>query len=120
MLSDREQRILDEIERSYADVGAAPRGKRPPAPRRLWLGERPWVWLAVGFVAVAGAFLIIAGAGSGGLALAVAGALGWLLRHYWPWLRAQGVAVWAREDAVGGSAPDRATRRSGIFQRSAD
>ena len=120
MLSDREQRILDDIERSYADAGEPPRGNRPPAPRRLWLGDRPWVLLAGGFIAVASAFLIIAGAGSGGLALAVAGALGWSLRHFWPWLWAQGVPAWARDDAVGGSAQARVARRPGIFQRSAD
>jgi hypothetical protein len=120
MLSDREQRILDDIERSYADAGAAPRDQRPPAPRRLWLGDRPWVLLAGGFVAVVSAFLIIAGAGSGGLALCTAGALGWVLRHYWPWLAAQGVPPWPREDAGGGSVPVRVTRRSGMFQRNAD
>lgn len=120
MLSDRERRILDELEHSYADTVAAARDPRPPAPRRLWLGDRPWVLLAVGVVAVASAFLIIAGAGSGGLALGAAGGLGWVLRHYWPWLRAQGVPAWARDEAVGGSARARAMHRSGIFQRSAD
>lgn len=123
MLSDREQRALRDIERSFADVEEeTPRGRWPRArSRRVWMGDRPWVLVAVVGVGAASVFLIIAGVASGGLALAVAGAFGWLLRRYWPWLRDQGVLPWSGDEAVrGGSAPARVTRPSGIFHRGAD
>ncbi len=85
MLNDREQRVLDQMERSYGVDAAEPvrsgATSRRPRPRA---GRRP---LPVAVAACAGpicALLLAAGAVDAALALAAAVALGWLLWRYWP------------------------------------
>jgi hypothetical protein len=87
VLSDREQRVLDELERCYL-AGRAVEG--PPTarsrPRRSRSGRQP---LTVGAIASAGPlclFLLVSGAAVAAAAIAVAAALGWLLWRYWPQL----------------------------------
>jgi hypothetical protein len=123
MLSDREQRILQELEASLADGGDGRRAIRRPAQRPGWLGNGlgvPAMLIVVGSVS---SFLIIAGAASGGLALAVAGGLGWLLWRYWPQLRDEGMAVQLTSGAWGSGAthpPTWGTRQSSNPPRRAD
>jgi len=93
MLSDREQRILQELEASLAGGGEGRRAIRRPAQRRGWLGNGLGVPAMLIVVGSASSFLMIAGAASGGLALALAGGLGWLLWRYWPQLRDEGMAL---------------------------
>ena len=79
MLSDREQRVLDELERSYdLDV---------PGPSARQFRRRSWRHpVTVGTVAWAVPlclFLLLSGAATGALALAAAAALGWSLWRFW-------------------------------------
>lgn len=123
MLSDREQRILQELEASLAAGGDGRRAMRQPAQRRGWLGNGlgvPAMLIVVGSVS---SFLIIAGAASGGLAIAVAGGLGWLLWRCWPQLRDEGMAVQLTSGSRGSGAtppPTWGTRQSSNPPRRAD
>lgn len=123
MLSDREQRILQDLEASLAAGGDGRRAIRQPAQRRGWLGNGLGVPAMLIVVSSVSSFLIIAGAASGGLAIAVAGGLGWLLWWCWPQLRDEGVAVQFTSGARGSGAtsrPTRGTRQSSNPSRGAD
>lgn len=79
MLSDRERRVLDELERSY-DLDPA----RPPARRfrsRSW--RSPVTVCTLTWAVPPCLFLLLSGAAAGALALAAAAALGWSLWRFW-------------------------------------
>jgi ferric-dicitrate binding protein FerR (iron transport regulator) len=90
VLSDREQRALEELERCYVTEAEEPvpsgratrrsarRPNRPPGFRAV---------LVLGCVSVA---LIFAGAPAAGLALALATAIGWLFWRVWSHRTADG------------------------------
>jgi hypothetical protein len=106
MLSERERRLLAEIERSLTP------GVEPQLVRRLprWRGSsRRWPWgkAAVAVLGSVSLFLMMEGAASGGMALALTGVLCWLLWRYWPQLRERGDPALLAEDdgAHSGSAP---------------
>ena len=99
MLSEGEQRALEDLERSLADGDEIPPVRRPP---RWWASIRNWPWAAAVVIGSISVALMIEGAASGGLALAVAGALAWLLWRYWPQLREQGdLSHLADDDGAG-------------------
>lgn len=79
MLSEHEQRALEELERCYAIGARDPlRSHRPAGPARRPSGSRTVLLL----VAVSGAGLF-AGVPTAGFALALATALGWVLWRLW-------------------------------------
>lgn len=78
MLSDHEQRVLDELERDLATGGPRPGRRRSGSP---WPPGRVRRVLGVGLLAVLGSavvFLLFSGVVVAALALAAATALGWL------------------------------------------
>lgn len=77
MLSDHEQRVLDELERHYTTVSPAP--NRPSRTGRT-------VWVLVTTACLGVVALVSAGAALAGSAIALAAGLAWLLWHYWPQL----------------------------------
>lgn len=92
MLSDHEQRVLDELERQVAAEAHGPGPSGPPS-RRTPHGPRS---TPRSFVVVAGgicALLVIVGVATAALALAAATALGWSLWRYWPELRDDGATT---------------------------
>lgn len=112
MLSEHEKRALEDLERSLADDVECPPARRRPPQWRAWF--RHWPWVAAGVVGSAGVFLMVEGAAAGGLALALAGALVWLLCRYWPRLRELGNPALRADDdgADDGSAPRRPAHRA--------
>ena len=80
MLSDRERRVLDELELNY-DTEAADPTRPPGRPPHGHGSLRTIVALAVaGWISL---LLLVVGAVAGALALAVATGLCWCLGHYW-------------------------------------
>jgi hypothetical protein len=79
VLSDREQRLLDELERCYL-AGPAPRSR----PRRSRSGRQPLTLVVIACSGPLCLFLLLSGAAVGAAAIAAATALGWLLWRYWP------------------------------------
>jgi hypothetical protein len=80
VLSDREQRVLDELERSY-DLDAPGSSARFSRPRS---GRSPVTVVVLASAVPPCLFLLLTGAASGALALATAAALGWALWRFWP------------------------------------
>jgi hypothetical protein len=106
MLSERGRRLLEAL-----SVRFAPRVEPHPVrllPRRRGPIRRwPWGWAAVAVVGSVSLFLMVEGAASGDMALALTGVLCWLLWRYWPQLRELGdPALLAEDDGAGNrSAP---------------
>lgn len=122
MLSERERRALEDLERSLADGAECPPARSSPR-WRVSLLNRPWPAAVV--IGAVCAFLMMEGAGTGGLALAVAAALGWLLARYWRQLRELGdPALLAGDDTAGNDAaplrPAHPARRHPLTRRRAD
>ena len=83
MLSDHEQRALEELERSYATDGAEPvRSGRPTrrSPRR---SNRPPGFRVVVVLTCVSVALVFASVPAAALALALATAIGWSLWLLW-------------------------------------
>jgi len=80
MLSDRERRVLDELERNYEVEAAGPPSR--PAPRAP-SGDRLRTVVALAVAGWISLLLLVVGAVTAALALAVATALGWGLWRYW-------------------------------------
>jgi hypothetical protein len=88
VLSDHEQRALEEIERRYATET-----REPVAPKRSVRGtSRPPGIRVAAVLGCASAVLLLAGAAAAALAVATATAIGWLFWHFWVH-RADGGAV---------------------------
>jgi hypothetical protein len=90
VLSDDEQRVWDDIERSWAENAHEPPAadrsadiRRTPRPRKL--DDAPLRVILSFWAAI---FLALFGAHAAGLALAAAAALGLALWRYWPLLGA--------------------------------
>ena len=91
MLSHDEQRAWDEIRRRYAEEAEEPAGPvLDPTVRRPRSSEPADVPVAVVVGSRIAILLVLLGALSAGVAIAVATALGWLLWRY-RWLLAGGV-----------------------------
>jgi Protein of unknown function (DUF3040) len=112
MLSDHEQRVLQEIERSLAAEAGEPRSPdtATPAPRhrsRRHRGTRRHPAIrALQAVGCLVGLLLIVGAGTAALAIAAAGILSCLAWRYWPLLRDDGGGTGTRprpENAPPGS-----------------
>jgi Protein of unknown function (DUF3040) len=85
VLSDREQRVLDELERCYLAGPAAARPSAAPSrPRRRRSGRQPLTLVVIASSGPLCLFLLLSGAAVGAAAIAAATALGWLLWRYWP------------------------------------
>ena len=112
MLDDHERRAWDAIARELSDEGPG-RTEVAPPPRRRRHGRRR-VGRAI-LVLVGGALflLLVSGAASAALALATAGALGWLLWRWWPLLRDDGVPTVPRAPTGAGTAAGAPRRRPG-------
>ena len=98
MLSDRERRVLEELERNYEVEAAGPPprpGPRSPSGGRL----RTVVALAVaGWTSL---LLLVVGAVTAALALAVATALWWGLWHYWTAIKTGSTVTGRRRGRIG-------------------
>ncbi|MGY1763676.1 hypothetical protein ACI79G_01160 [Geodermatophilus sp. SYSU D00779] len=83
MLSDHEQRVWDDVERSWAEEA-----EEPPRPAPLPRRRAPRDPADLPAPVVAGAWgailLVLFGALTAGLAVGVSTALGWALWRYWP------------------------------------
>lgn len=110
MLSEHEKRALEDLERSLADGVECRPARRPP---RWWAWARHWPWAVAVVIGSVSAFLMMEGAATGGLALALAGAFVWLLWRYWPRLRELGDPALTADDdgADDGSVPRRPAHR---------
>jgi hypothetical protein len=90
VLSDRERRVLDDLERNYDAEAAGPPPRPGPRPRN---GEQLRTVVALAVAGWISLLLLVVGAVTGALAIAVATGLGWCLWHYWTALkRGSGVA----------------------------
>ena len=84
MLSDRERRVLDELERNYDAEAAGPSPRPGPRPRN---GEQLRTAVALAVAGWISLLLLVVGALTGALAIAVAAGLGWCLWQYWTALK---------------------------------
>ena len=79
MLSDHEQRALEELERSLAAGTPEPVPPGRPPGRRV----RPPGFLVVAALVCVSAALLLTGVAAAGLAIAAATAIGWLFWRVW-------------------------------------
>jgi hypothetical protein len=96
VLSDHEQRVWHEIERSYADRAGELDGAGRPAARprtRSSRGSDGVFAVAVGGVCIALMFVLV-GAPVVGLAVGGITGLGWLLWRFWPHIGQACATAW--------------------------
>jgi hypothetical protein len=98
MLSDRERRVLDELERNYEIDAAGPPSR--PGPRSL-RGDRLRTVVALAVAGWISLLLLVVGAVTAALALAVATALWWGLWHYGTALRTGSTVTGRRRARTG-------------------
>ena len=108
MLSTREQRIWDDVQRFWAEEAEEPSRVAPPVPNRRRRSSRDRAVLQVAVVVGVRltVVLLLFGALVAGLAVGVATALAWALGRSWPQLREQGAP-----DASPDGGEDRTVRR---------
>ncbi len=83
MLSDREQRALEELERAYAAEAPEPVRSGRPAKRSPCRSNRPSGFRVVVGLACVSVALVYASVPAAALSLALATAIGWLSWRLW-------------------------------------
>jgi hypothetical protein len=83
MLSDHEQRALEELERHYAVEGSEPARPGRPTGRAVRRSKRPPGFRVVLVLAGVSVALVLAGVPAAALAVALATAIGWSSWRLW-------------------------------------
>ena len=112
MLSEREQRSWNEIERSYADEAGTMRGSDPRPPGGGSSGSDGFRALAVGAAGLA-LMSVLIGAWVAGIVIIATSALGWVLWRRWEDMGdAWASAVVPLDDRIAGDASSEHQRRT--------
>jgi Protein of unknown function (DUF3040) len=112
VLSDHEQRALEDLERSYATEVSEPVQAGRATPRSPRRSNRPPGFRVVVVLAGLSVALVFAGVPAAGLALALATAIGWSFWRLWSHRTDDG-SLPAPPDADADERRDRADRRPG-------
>jgi hypothetical protein len=84
VLSDHERRVLEELEGSLSGIPGVAGGVLPAARRSARDRSRPMARACAVLLGSLSVALLVTGAASGAVALALATVLGGALWHYWP------------------------------------
>ena len=100
MLTSREERVWEHIQRSWTEEAEEPR-RHAPSPANPVSRAQDDLPAAIGAGVRIAILLLVFGAAQAALALAVATAIGWALWHHWPHLSGEGALVMSPDAGKG-------------------
>jgi hypothetical protein len=97
VLTSREERVWEDIQRSWSEEAAEPPRVRPSPTKRASRAQAD-LPAAIGVGIRLVILLLLFGAAQAALAVAVATAIGWALWHHWPHLSGEAELVMSPDD----------------------